>query len=533
MKIRIEQIKLNIEHNYEDIKTAAARALKIPPHHIIQTNIIRKSIDARKKDSIKIIYCVDVIINKDYAKKINFAKIRNIREITEDELYRFSDFGHEDLKYPPVIVGSGPAGLFCTYLLTLHGYNPILIERGEDVDKRRRSVEQFWNTNTLNPNSNVQFGEGGAGTFSDGKLNTRTKDKFFRGKFVLETFVKNGAPENILYDSGPHIGTDILCRVIKNMRNEIINNGGKVLFETALTDIICDGNRLSGIEVNNTDIIKTDTLVLALGHSARDTFVMLSEKNIRMEQKPFAVGVRIEHTQQIINESQYGIENVGLLPPAVYKLTTKASDGRGVYSFCMCPGGYVVNASSEFGMLAINGMSYSGRDGENANSAIVVTISPKDFKSDSPLAGIEFQRELERSAYNAANGRIPQQRYGDFIGEDGSCGKIDIVTNTKGESAAADLNEVLPEFISRAIKDGIKKFGGVIEGFDDANSVISAIESRTSCPLRILRDENFESSIKGVYPCGEGAGYAGGIVSAAIDGIKVFEALAHKYKRGL
>lgn len=525
MKVRINGIKLNIQHSEKELLNTIYRELKITKNNFVKYNINKKSIDARNKNDIKFVYSLDVYLK-------NYSKIKNTRTysvITESEQYRFNNFGDTLLKNPPVIVGSGPAGLFCAYMFAKNGYRPVLIERGENVDDRQKSVEHFWKTNELNTESNVQFGEGGAGAFSDGKLNTQTKDKFFRNRFVLETFAEYGASDNILYDAKPHIGTDILCNVIKNIRNEIIACGGSVLFNTKLTDIVYENNRLTGLQINNSEIIKTDVVVLALGHSARDTFKMLFDRGIVMEQKPFAVGVRAEHKQEKINISQYGADGAKLLPSASYKLTARASNGRGVYSFCMCPGGYVVNASSEKERLAVNGMSYSGRNGENANSAIVVTVTPDDFESEYPLAGIEFQRKLENAAYSVGRGRIPVQTFKDFA--DNTVTSVgNIVPQTKGEVYYTNLRAILPYYVCTSIIDGIKNFGEVIDGFDDGNTILSAVESRTSCPVRIVRDENFECNIKGIYPCGEGAGYAGGIMSAAVDGIKIFEAIAGIYK---
>lgn len=414
-------------------------------------------------------------------------------------------------------------------MLATYGYAPILIERGEAVEQRMQTVSEFWETGVLNPESNVQFGEGGAGTFSDGKLNTLVKDKQHRNDFVLETFVKFGAKEEILYVNKPHIGTDVLSDVVKNMRKEIEALGGTILFSTKLIDLIINQNQLTGIKVqysdNRTESIDTDICVLALGHSARDTFQMLLQHNINMEPKAFAVGVRVEHLQDTINDVQYG-KNKDFLPAAPYKVAKTLPNGRGVYSFCMCPGGYVVNASSESGFLAVNGMSYSKRDGKNANSAIVVSVTPEDFPEEGPLSGIAFQRQLEQQAYKEGNGNIPVQRFEDFKNNVPTKAFGSILPQSKGKTQFANLRNSLPEFINDSLIQGIEQFGTQIPGFNHDDVILSGVESRTSSPLRILRDETFQSNIRGIYPCGEGAGYAGGITSAAMDGIKVFEAIA-------
>lgn len=402
-------------------------------------------------------------------------------------------------------------------------------------------MERFWQGGKLLPNSNVQFGEGGAGTFSDGKLNTLVKDKYGRNRAVLETFVKFGAKESIQYEAKPHIGTDVLCRIVKEMREEILRMGGQIRFESQVTQIITKHGEVKGVMVNNREEIPCEQLVLAIGHSARDTFQMLYESALPMEQKAFAVGFRVEHAQKHINREMYGVEEPGGLGAAPYKLTAKSGCGRGVYSFCMCPGGYVVNASSEEGRLAVNGMSYSGRNGKNANSAIIVAVTPKDFGSAHPLAGVEFQRSLEEKAYRLADGKIPVQRYGDFrravcgqSAEDkgvvGQSGHELIMPQNKGLYEWADLTKILPEECNQAFVEGMEQFGRKLPGFDSPEAILSAVESRTSSPVRICRDEDsLQSSIRGIYPCGEGAGYAGGITSAAMDGLRVAEAICKEY----
>lgn len=525
--INVKQIKIEVtKSNDENIKKGIAKKLNIPVYDIEYFNIIKRSIDARNKEEIYYVYEVDVKV-KDEGKALN--KKNNDITYAISRKYEMKEYGNLELKNRPVIIGSGPAGLFAAYILAENGYKPIIIERGEQVEDRIKSVESFWKSGNLNKNSNVQFGEGGAGTFSDGKLNTLVKDEFNRGRKVFETFIKCGANEEIMYDYKPHIGTNILRDVIKNMRKKIINMGGEFRFNTCLTNVIYENDIIKQIELNNSEIIDTDILVLAIGHSARDTFKMLYENKLNMEAKPFAIGLRVSHKQEMINIDQYGFKYKNILKPASYKLTHKSTTGRGVYSFCMCPGGYVVNASSEDGMLAINGMSNYERESENANSAIVVTITPDDFGYN-PLDGVRFQRNLEQKTYELGNGKIPIQLLKDF--------KNNKITNKfgnvnpifKGEYKFADLNNILPNYISDSIKESFTSFGKKIKGFDNDDTILAGIESRTSSPVRIVRNELFESNIKGIYPCGEGAGYAGGITSAAIDGVKIAEQIIKKYK---
>lgn len=533
--LRINQLKLKVIHSKAELETAICKALRISREQILQYKIIKRSTDARKKDNIIYSYVVDVAVTNE-SSVLN--KNKNNKDITKSNevKYVFPNLkegevlaDRQKLAHRPVIIGTGPAGLFCGLMLAKSGYRPIILERGECVENRQKSVEEFWNGGRLNTNSNVQFGEGGAGTFSDGKLNTLVKDVSGRNKAVLDLFCEAGAPEEITYINKPHIGTDILCNVVRNMRKEIESLGGEVRFESQVTDFVIGQGRIKGVVVNSFETIETDVVVLAIGHSARDTFKILYELGTDMEQKAFAVGVRIQHPQQMINISQYGEDYPDCLPAADYKLTYQASNDRGVYSFCMCPGGFVVNASSEEGRLAINGMSYSDRAGANANSALIVTVKPEDFESKHPLAGVEFQRRLEEKAYNAADGRIPTQYVGEFLDKSVPV-NINVTPQFKGEYVqGADMRDILPDFICDALAESLGFFGQRIRGFDREDAILAAVESRTSSPVRISRDENFESNIKGLYPCGEGAGYAGGITSAAMDGLKVAEAIAKKY----
>lgn len=520
--LKISNIKLNI---YEDNDNAFKKAIKIAgiqESDVIEKNLLKLSIDARNKNMLQ------KVITAELCVKSYNSNRKNVMVYNERPKYRYQISGTKVLENRPVVIGFGPAGMFCSYLLALNGYQPIIIERGSKVEERTKKVEHFWKTGKLDTECNVQFGEGGAGTFSDGKLNTGIKDKNNRIQFVLETFVKFGADPKILYDAKPHIGTDILSLVVKNMREEIKRLGGEFHFNSTLTDINIQNSGIYGIILNNQKPITTNVCVLAIGHSARDTFEMLHNHAIPMEQKPFAVGVRVEHTQNTINLSQYGTADERL-DAAPYKLTYKTNNNRGVYSFCMCPGGFVVNASSEKGQLAVNGMSYSKRNGVNANSAIVVTVSPKDFPSDDILSGMEFQRTLECRAYQEGNGKIPVQKFQDFKSNLVSKCYGKIIPQTKGDYCFSNLRNILPDYISSSIIDGMEHFGDIIDGFNDDDVILSAVESRTSSPVRIIRDETFQSTVNGLYPAGEGAGYAGGITSAAIDGMKIFEQISSIY----
>ena len=525
--IRIRQVKIPIiNDNSEYIEKKITKILKTK---INNYKIIKKSIDARDKNNILYVYEFDIEVDNE--KSILKNNTNKDIFISPKEEYIYPPTGDEELLNRIIIVGSGPAGLFCAYLLAEMGYKPLIIEQGERIEERVKTVEEFFKNNKLNELSNVQFGEGGAGTFSDGKLNTLVKDKMYRGKKVFEIFIENGAPEEIMYLQKPHIGTDILREVIINMRNKIITMGGSFLYNSKLTDLVIENNKLTGIKVNNKEIINCNNLVLAIGHSARDTFYMLHDKKLNMKQKPFAVGLRIEHPSKMINESQYG-DNYKLLPPASYKLTYQASTGRGVYSFCMCPGGFVVNASSEKNRLVVNGMSNYKRDEKNSNSAIVVTVNNKDY-GEELFGGIEFQRKLEEKAYKLGKGLIPIQLYKDFKNNEESTKLGEIIPNTMGEYKFADLNKIFSKEITDSIKEGIENFNKKIKGFAREDAILLGVESRTSSPIIIERNENKESNIKGVYPCGEGAGYAGGITTAAIDGIKVAEEIAKKYKTNM
>lgn len=524
--IKVTELKLPIDHLEAALKDKLIKCLKLHKGISFSYEIIRRSIDARKKPELFYVYTVMVEI-ADEAMVVKRAKNKNVM-LAERITYQIPESGNETLEDRPVIVGAGPAGLFCAYLLTMQGYKPVLMERGKKVEDRKADVERFWETGMLDISSNVQFGEGGAGTFSDGKLNTVVKDPSGRNGFVLDTFVKFGAPEEIRYDAKPHIGTDILYQVIINIRNYLLENGCAIRYETCVTDIRIDNQKVVGVECGS-DFIKSSVVILALGHSARDTFRMLNTKQIPMECKNFAVGFRVEHPQEMMDMHMYG-QKRGKLPTAAYKVTSNFPNGRGVYSFCMCPGGYVVNASSQEGALVVNGMSYSGRNGANANSAIIVSVTEKDFGASDALAGMRYQEELERKAFSLCKGKIPQQLFGDYENNQCSNSYGDFESQAKGMAEFANLRGLLSEDMEESFCQGMHHFDRIIPGFARNDAIMSGIEARTSSPIRILRDENMESKIKGIYPCGEGAGYAGGITSAAIDGVKVAESIIRKYK---
>lgn len=528
--LQISQCRVKIDYTDETVKNKVSRILHISPQDIIQLHICKESLDARKKPQLYYSLVVHVTV-KDEKKVFARCRSNDVRSVMEVS-YRFPASGNRKLHKRPIIVGAGPAGLVCAYYLARGGYRPLVLERGKCVEQRQKDIESFWETGKLLTNSNVQFGEGGAGTFSDGKLNTLLKDKDGKCREIMKLFVKMGAPSDILYKQKPHVGTDLLMKMVKNLRLSIEKMGGEIRFESQVTDLDIQDGKLQAVLVNGTERLETQQLVLAIGHSARDTFRCLYERGITIEPKSFAVGYRVQHFQHKIDESQYGKQESTVtekLGAASYKLTAQTSRGRGVYSFCMCPGGYVVNASSEEGRCAINGMSYHARDSKVANSAIIVSVSPKDFRDKTPLGGVEFQRELEERCYRLLNGAIPIQRLADFKADQTGkpCDALPICI--KGQYGFANLRGILPTELEEAFLEGMECFGHKIKGYDEDDTILAGIESRTSSPVRIPRDAAAQSSVRGIYPCGEGAGYAGGITSAAMDGLYVAEQLASSY----
>lgn len=515
--LRLENIKIAEDLTDEEVVKQACKKYKLDYKEVEKFTIYKKSIDARNKENIFYNYTIDV----KYTGKKDF---KNIKVVQEENFKLNIDVKRESTERP-VIIGAGPAGLFCALILVKNGIKPIIIEQGKKVEDRKKDVDNFLETGKLVPNSNVQFGEGGAGTFSDGKLTTGVNSEYCR--IVLNEFVKFGAPNQIMYVNKPHMGTDNLINVISNMRNYIIENGGEFLFEEKVTDFEVSNGVLKSIKCksmkdNKVREIVTDTAVFAIGHSARDTFEKMYEKGLDMEKKNFSVGVRIEHKQKMINESQYGTTTKLKLPPAEYKLAYHGENNRSCYTFCMCPGGVVMASSSNPGEIVTNGMSLFARDGENANSAVLVNITPEDFNGDSPLEGIYFQKDLEEKAFKlgGSNFYAPIQTFGDFL-ENKKTVKLGNVKPTyKPGVTFANLQEILPDYVKKTLKEGILDFDKKIKGFADKDSILTGVETRSSSPVRIIRDENCMSNIKGIYPCGEGAGYAGGIMTAAVDGIK-------------
>ena len=523
---RISSIKLPLAHTKEDLFAAVRReGLRFAAEDL---RIVRKSIDARDRADIRFVYTVDLPRSKTGLLK-RAAASKKLQEITET-VYApplpLADFAGQ----PPVVVGCGPAGLFAGLILAEAGLRPLLIERGGPVEERRADVNALWEKDCLDEDSNVCFGEGGAGTYSDGKLSTGNKDRDGRQAFILKTFADCGAPEEIRYWYQPHIGSDVLPSVVKNLRQKILDCGGTVSFHTKLTDLDLVHGSLRGITVRGPEgerHLACDSLILAAGHGADDVFTLLKDRGAALEQKPFAMGLRIEHPQTQIQLAQFGTTDRSLLPAASYKLVTHA-EARNVFSFCMCPGGQVVNASTKDGQTVVNGMSLSGRNGPNANSALVVSVGPADYHGEDPLAGLAFQKRWEQAAYRAGAGGIPVQLLGDYLAGRTSQGFGDVLPEISGTHRFADLNGVLPQPVNAALQQTIHGFAASVPDYDRPDAVLSGIESRTSSPVRVVRDEGAESNIRGLFPCGEGAGYAGGIMSAAADGIKVAEEIIRR-----
>ena len=519
--IRIREIAFPPEHNPAQLGFEAAKLLKISNSKIRQIKIVRRSIDARKKPDVKVVYTIDVAVDGNEQKilKQSGCKRAAIAPISYYKVPRCNRLPQKR----PVVVGFGPAGMFAALVLAMAGCKPIVLERGQDAQSRHEKVQTFWKTGQLDARSNVQFGEGGAGTFSDGKLNTGVNNP--RIGWILEKFVEFGAGEDILYDAKPHVGTDVLLDVVQNLRKKIIALGGEVYFETQVMQVLGENGRLTGLQLSDGRTLDCDTAVLAIGHSARDTFRMLHDTQIAMERKPFAMGVRIEHPQSMIDQSQYGAD-IAALPPADYKLVHHLEDGT-VYTFCMCPGGYVVAAASEEGGVVTNGMSYADRAGENANAALLVTIHPDDIPYEGVLGGVQWQRQIEEDAYRLSGSYCaPAQTVGDFLAGRASNGPGAVRPTYHPGVTWCDLHTVLPEKITSSLKKALPRLDGNLKGFASNDAVLTGPETRSSSPVRIVRDESRQSvSLQGLYPTGEGAGYAGGIMSAAIDGIMTAEAI--------
>lgn len=527
LKIGIDQaVDLHMERR--TLRAAILSILGIGERELIEFEIFKQSIDARKKDRIHYVYTVDVKL-RDEARILVKSGLKGVTS-TPDLSYQRVSPGSEILNERPVIIGMGPAGLFAGLLLSRSGYRPLILERGEDVDARTEKINRFWNNSLLDPESNVQFGEGGAGTFSDGKLTTLINDR--RCRLILEEFIRAGAPREILYKSKPHIGTDLLKTTVKNIREEIIAHGGEVRFKAKVTDFIIKDEKLIALKINENEQLRCGVVLMGIGHSARDTFEILSARGVIMSQKPFSIGVRVEHPQELIDKAQYG-KAAGAygLGAADYKLAYHSPKGRSAYTFCMCPGGYVVAAASEEGCLVTNGMSEYKRDGKNANSALLVGVTPADFQGSHPLAGVEFQRRWEQLAYRIGGGnyRAPAQLIGDFLKDKTGAGWGAVKPTYKPGVTFARLRDCLPDYVIETLKEAIVCFDNKIKGFAMPEAILTGVETRSSSPVRINRDQNFQSNIEGLYPMGEGAGYAGGIMSSAVDGVKTAEKVIQKY----
>lgn len=531
--IRINELRLDIEHRPEDLRKAILKRLGIEENDLRDVHIVRRGYDARKRDTIYFVYSVNVEVEDQEGILDRFADDPKIQH-APDTSYRFVTQCQSELQTRPIVIGFGPCGFMASLLLAQMGFRPLVIERGKKVRERTADTWALWRKNQLNPDSNVQFGEGGAGTFSDGKLHSQIRDPKHHGRKVLEEFVKAGAPEEILYISKPHIGTFRLVKMVEHIRAEIESLGGEILFEEQVSDLLIESNHIRGVILASGKELHSDHVILALGHSARDTFEMLAERKVMMEAKPFSVGFRIEHPQSLIDRARFG-KHAGhkVLGSADYKLVHHAKNNRSVYSFCMCPGGQVVAATSEVGCVVTNGMSQYSRAERNANAGIVVGIDPTDYPGG-PLAGIALQRKLEQHAFELGgyDYRAPAQLVGDFLQGVTSTALGEVQPSYQPGVELTDLSSALPDYAIHAIREAIPAFNRRIKGFSMADAVLTGVETRTSCPLRIVREADFQSAnVKGLYPAGEGAGYAGGILSAGIDGIRVAEAVAQSLER--
>lgn len=525
--IRIEEVALGLDEREENLKNKAAEILGISVDNILSFQIVKKAVDSRHKKNVFFVCSLDLEVNN--SDLIKDWSVRHRARFQEPYNYEIKKATNSPT-HQPVIIGSGPSGLFCAFLLAKAGLKPIVIERGGDVDSRIQDVNNFFKNRELNTESNVQFGEGGAGTFSDGKLYTLINDP--RSKYIFSELVKAGAPAEIIYSAAPHIGTDKLRQVVKNIRQEIISLGGEFRFNTRLDELEINDQQIKTAILSNGEKIVVSDLILAIGHSARDTYQLLYDKGLEMSAKPFAIGVRIEHAAEMINKAQYGdFYQHQKLGRAKYKLVEHIAEGRPVYSFCMCPGGYVMAAASEAGYLVTNGMSEYAQDATNSNSALLVPVFPADFFSNHPLAGLEFQRVWEKKAYEegGSNYQAPAQLVGDFLAKRTSSRLGTIKPSYPLGVKLANLNNCLPKYITDNLRKALPLLDNKIKGFADYNAVLTGIETRSSSPVKIYRDDNFESNIKGLYPIGEGAGYAGGIVSSAVDGMAMAEKIIEKY----
>ena len=527
--LRVTQIRLPVGHDPEELVKKTAAKLHLPVSALQSFSIERRAVDARKKTEICYVYTVLVSAGREEKKRERHLPPGV--SLYSPVSYRFPFEAPDRLPVRPVIIGMVPAGIFCALMLAKHGFRPVILERGDAVEERRKRVRDFWDGGELDPESNVQFGEGGAGTFSDGKLYTGVHDPEGRNREVMRLFVQAGAPDSILYDAHAHLGTDQLSLIVRQLREEIIRMGGEVHFRTRAESLQIKKGSVTGVLTEDGTCYESTAVVLAVGHSARDTFRMLRNNHVPMEPKAFAVGVRIQHDQDMITRAQYGDCAPAELGAAAYKLHGRTKEGRPVYSFCMCPGGYILNASSEPGGLVVNGMSDQARDSGYANSAVVAAVRPEECAAvlpgvkDDLFAGLGFQKKLEKAAFAIAGGSIPVQCFGDFAGGTAHAGRNRMFCS-RGSWEFSDVRGVLPGFVSGSLEEGIRMFGRVIPGYDDAEVLLAGVETRTSSPIRILRDASLESAVRGLYPCGEGAGYAGGITSAAIDGMKTAEAVA-------
>lgn len=526
MKLLVNNLKLPYDSGIAELKELAAKRIGVRAAELQSFKIVKESIDARRKPDVSRVYSVCAELPEGRRVKTG----NDVRLLVEQPVEKLEPGGRK-LYNRPVIVGSGPAGMFAGLVLAEYGYRPLILERGAEVGERKDAIRRFWETGVLDPETNVQFGEGGAGTFSDGKLTTRINDR--RCERVLREFHISGAGEEILFKAKPHIGSDVLEQVVVNMRSRVISLGGEVRFNTKMTGLEIRDGRVKRIKTAGGEGLETDVLVLAVGHSARDTFESLLEAGVRFVQKPFSIGVRIEHPQEMINLVQYGRPEIAaVLGAADYQLFHRVG-GRTAYSFCMCPGGIVVAAASEHGMTVTNGMSEYARDRENANSAFVVSVEPGDFGSGHPLAGVDFQRKWEKMAYAAggSNGWAPVQLLGDFLDGRASTALGSVKPSYTGNFELTDINACLPGYVTGAMREAAGEFDRKLRGFAVKDAVLTGVETRTSSPVRIPRGDTLEAEgVGGLYPAGEGAGYAGGIVSAAVDGIRVAEQIIRTYR---